>query len=105
MSLTGLEQMSYLARTADVANGKSIEKDKKRTLKMKSEELERQRRIERSQAVLVMGESDKIEALSHQQHPDQDGSHGKKGDDPSDFSKKREYYNDPSLGSHIDISS
>ncbi|NIZ41120.1 hypothetical protein PVA45_06355 [Entomospira entomophila] len=105
MNLSGIEQMAYLARQADVANVESQEKQVKRQQKAKKEEFEQKKRVEKSQVVSSMNGSDKIEALSREQPKDQRDRGQKHEDDDSQHLQKQQYYNDPSLGGHIDISS
>ncbi|NIZ46446.1 hypothetical protein PVA44_05910 [Entomospira nematocerorum] len=105
MNLSGIEQMAYLARQADVANIESQEKQVKRHQKAKKEEFEQKERVEKSQVVSSMKGSDKIEALSKEQPKDHRDRGQKREDEDSQHMQKHQYYNDPSLGGNIDISS
>ncbi|NIZ18983.1 hypothetical protein [Entomospira culicis] len=105
MGVSGIEQMAYLARQADIGKEQAIDKEQKRALRKKMEESEQLRHVEKSQAVPSMSENDKIEALGRDDSSDEQRRASQKGSDDEVIAKKSHYYHDPSLGGHIDISS
>jgi hypothetical protein len=105
MSLSGMEQMAYIARQSDVLREHALEKDQRRTIRQKALNNEERRQLEKSHAVASMGENEKIDALRQDERKqDPQRSRDKLAEDSS-FSAKSHYYNDPNLGGNIDISS
>lgn len=105
MSLSGLEQMGYLLRQSDTVQQELQEKKLRKTLEEKTQEQSKQRHLEKSQSVRSTGENEKIEALEHEELNDDSAIFQKKNHPSKVKNKKSHYYNDPSLGGHVDISS